>query len=142
MTLKNLLNAINTLALNEKIINYATAGTSLYSLNPKNIENYPVLFSSPTGDHLVEERTTTFSITLFYFDRLAAGDEDNIDIYSAAIEQLQTLILKIGNLNGVLKVEDGYRITNFADTETFDDRLCGAYAQIDIVTNNLYLCAE
>ena len=140
MTLKNLCNAISQLAINEKIINFAAAGTSLYSLNPKNIENYPVLFSSPTGDHLVEENTTTYAITLFYFDRLSEGDDNDLDIYSAAIEQLKTLIRKIEKLEGVLKVQDGYSITNFADTETFDDRLAGAYAEVRIITNNLFLC--
>lgn len=142
MTLKNLLVNISQLAINEKIINSALAGTSLYSINPKNIEGYPVLFSSPTGEHMVEEYTTTFNITLFYFDRLSNGDENDIDIYSTAVEQLKSLINKIGGIEGVLKVEDGYRITNFADTETFDDRLAGAYASIDIVTDNKFLCDE
>ena len=142
MTLKNLLINISNLAIREKIINSAMAGTSLYSINPKNIEGYPVLFSSPTGDHLVEEYTTTFNITLFYFDRLSEGDENDIDIYSAAVEQLKSLINKIGDIEGVLKVEDGYSITNFADTETFDDRLAGAYATIDVVTDNKFLCDE
>ena len=140
MTLKNLCNAISQLAINEKIINFATAGTSLYSLNPKNIENYPVLFSSPTGNHIVTENTTTYAVTLFYFDRLSEGDENNLDIYSAAVEQLKTLVRKIETLEGVLKVEDNYYITNFADTETFDDRLAGAWCEIKIVTNNLFLC--
>ena len=142
MTLKNLLINISNLAIREKIINSSMAGTSLYSINPKNIEGYPVLFSSPTGDHLVEEYTTTFNITLFYFDRLSNGDENDIDIYSTAVEQLKSLINKIGDIEGVLKVEDGYRITNFADTETFDDRLAGAYATIDVVTDNKFLCDE
>ena len=142
MTLKNLLINISNLAIREKIINSAMAGTSLYSINPKNIEGYPVLFSSPTGDHLVEEYTTTFNITLFYFDRLSEGDENDIDIYSSAVEQLKSLINKIGDIEGVLKVEDGYSITNFADTESFDDRLCGGYATIDIVTDNKFLCDD
>ena len=142
MTLKNLLINISNLAIREKIINSAMAGTSLYSINPKNIEGYPVLFSSPTGDHLVEEYTTTFNITLFYFDRLSEGDENDIDIYSSAVEQLKSLINKIGDIEGVLKIEDGFRITNFSDSETFDDRLAGAYATIDVVTDNKFLCDE
>ena len=141
MTLKNLLTSISELAINEKIINCAMAGTSLYNINPKNIEGYPVLYSSPTGEHYVQENTTTYAITLFYFDRLNEGDENDLDIYSAAIEQLKNLVIKIEGLEGVLKVEDGYRVTNFADTETFDDRLAGAYTEIEVVTNNNYICA-
>lgn len=140
MTLKNLLVEISNLAIREKIINSAMAGTSLYTINPKNIEGYPVLFSSPTGNHTVEQYTTTYSLSLFYFDRLSEGDENDIDIYSAAIEQLQNLILKIAKIDGVVKVRDGYTITNFNDTESFDDRLCGAYATIDVVTDNKFTC--
>lgn len=142
MTLKNLLVSISQLAINEKIINSALGGTSLYTINPKNIEGYPVLFSSPTGNHTVEQYTTTYSLSLFYFDRLSEGDENDIDIYSAAVEQLKNLILKIEKLDGVVKVRDGYTITNFNDTESFDDRLCGAYASIDVVTNNAYTCPD
>lgn len=142
MTLKNLLISISNLAIREKIINSTMAGTSLYSINPKNIEGFPVLFSSPTGDHLVEENTTTFRISLFYFDRLSDGDENDLDIYSAAVEQLKTLIRKIESLDGVLKVNDGYYITNFNDTESFNDRLAGAWTEIQIVTQNKYKCDE
>lgn len=142
MTLKNLLTKISDLAIDEKIIHSTLAGTSLYSINPKNIEGYPVLFSSPTGNHIVEQYTTTFSLTLFYFDRLSEGDENDIDIYSAAVEELKNLIMRIEKMDGVLKVRDGYTITNFADTESFDDRLAGAYATIDVVTNNAYTCPD
>lgn len=142
MTLKNLLTKISDLAIDEKIIHSALVGTSLYSMNPKNIEDYPALFSSPTGNHIVENYTTTFNITLFYFDRLNEGDENDIDIYSAAVEELKNLIMRIEKLDGVVKVRDGYTITNFADTESFDDRLCGGYATVDVVTNNAYTCPD
>lgn len=140
MTLKTLLNSIADLAINEKIIQYSVAGTSLYQLNPKQIDAYPVLFQSPTGEHLVTENYTTYTITLYYFDRLTEDSINDIDIYSAAIEELKNLVRKIENLEGIQKVVDGYRITNFADTESFDDRLCGAYTTIEIVTVNNYIC--
>lgn len=141
MTLKNLLNSIADLAINEKIIQYSVAGTSLYQLNPKQIDAYPVLFQSPTGEHLVTENYTTYTITLYYFDRLTEDSINDIDIYSASIEELKNLILKIGSLEGVFKVNEGYRITNFADTESFDDRLAGSYCTIEIVTVNNFICA-
>lgn len=140
MTLKTLLNSIADLAINEKIIQYSVAGTSLYQLNPKQIDAYPVLFQSPTGEHLVTENYTTYTITLYYFDRLTEDSINDIDIYSASIEELKNLVRKIENLEGVQKVVDGYRITNFADTESFDDRLAGAYTTIEIVTVNNYIC--
>lgn len=136
MTLKNLLIAINDLSISQDLVQSTMSGTSLYAMNPKNINGYPMLFSSPTGEHTVNENTTTYEITLFYFDRLLQDSANDIDIYSTAIEQLKNIIRGIGTINGVLKVEEGYRITNFNDTESFDDRLCGAYTTIDIVTDN------
>ena len=140
MTLKNLLDNINALAIREKIINYATAGTSLYQLNPKSIDSYPVLFSSPTGQHLVTDNYTTYQISLYFFDRLLEDNTNDIDIFSTAIEELKNLVRKIETLPNVYKVEDGYRIQNFSDTESFNDRLAGAWCTVDIVTINCETC--
>ena len=140
MTLKNLLEQISQLAINEKIINCSMAGTSLYPINPRELDSYPVLFSSPTGEHRVEEMTTTFEISLFYFDRLLEDSSNDIDIYSASIEELKNLVKKIEGLDGVLKVNDGYNIICFSDTENFNDRLAGCYTQVEIVTDNKWNC--
>ena len=142
MTLKNLTDNIAALARHEKIINYAMAGTSIYQLNPKQIDSYPVLFQSPTGEHLVNDNTTTYEVTLYYLDRLLEDNINDIDIYSASIEELKHLVRGIETIDGVLKVEDGYRITNFADTESFDDRLAGAYTTVDITVMNNEICFE
>lgn len=140
MTLKYLLNSIANAAIQEKIINYAAAGSDLYALNTLRVDSYPVLFITPNGDHIVDDNTTTFSISLLYFDRLTEDSINDIDIYSAAIEELKNFVLVIEHLAGVLKVEDGYRITNFNDTESFDDRIAGAYAEIRVVTDNEWKC--
>lgn len=140
MTLKNLLIAINNMSIEQNLVYSTMSGTSLYEMNPKNIQGYPMLFSSPTGDHTINDNTTTYEITLFYFDRLLEDNANDIDIYSTAIEQIKNIVKGIGTIDGVLKVEEGYRITNFADTESFDDRLCGAYTSIEVVTDNSVTC--
>ena len=140
MTLKNLCNAISDIALGEKIVHSALAGTSLYQINPQTIKDYPAIFIAPTGQHLVTDNYTTYEISLYYFDRLLEDNANDIDIYSASIEELKNLIRKIEAISTVYKVEDGYRITNFADTESFNDRLAGSYTTIDIVTINTEIC--
>ena len=142
MTLKNLIDNIAKLAIDQKCINYSAAGTSIYQLNPKQVDAYPVLFQSPTGDHIVNENTTTYEITLYYLDRLTEDSINDIVIYSASIEQLKNIVRGIELLDGVLKVVDGYTITNFADTESFDDRLCGAYTTIQITVTNTDTCYQ
>lgn len=140
MTLKQLTDAIAKMAIRQKCINYSAAGTSLYQLNPKEIDSYPVLFQSPTGEHIVTTNYTRFSITLFYLDRLTEDSINDIDILSASVEQLKNIVRGIPTLEGVLSVEDGYRITNFSDTESFDDRLCGAYTTIEVNVKNEEIC--
>lgn len=136
MTLKSLLIAINNISIEQDLVQSTMSGTSLYALNPKNVDGYPMLFSAPTGNHRVEQNTTTYEITLYYFDRLLQDSANDIDIYSTSIEQLKNIVRGIPTIDGVLKVEDGYTITNFNDTESFDDRLAGSWATIDIVTDN------
>ena len=140
MNLKNLIDEIAKLAIYQKCINYSAAGTSIYQLNPKAVKEYPVLFQSPTGQHLVTTNYTTYVITLYYLDRLTEDGINDIDIYSAGVENLKNLVRGIEGIEGVVKVENDYRITNFADTESFDDRLAGAYCTIEVVTLNNEIC--
>lgn len=142
MTLKSLLDDIAKLAIRQKCIQYSAAGTSLYQLNPKNIDAYPVLFQSPTGDHTINENSITYEISLYYLDRLLEDNSNDIDIYSAAISQLQNIVKGIEEMPQVLKVNEGYTITNFSDVESFDDRLAGAFTSIEIVTEKNNVCYE
>lgn len=140
MTLKQLIDAIAKLAIDQKCIQYSAAGTSIYQLNPKSVDAYPVLFLSPTGNHLVMNNYTTFEITLYYLDRLTEDSINDIVIFSAAIEQLKNIIRGIETLEGVMKVEEGYRITNFSDTESFNDRLAGGFCTIEVTVKNEDIC--
>lgn len=140
MTLKNLTDKIAKLAIEQKCINYSCAGTSLYQINPKEVDAYPVLFQAPSGDHQVNDNSTTYEISLYYFDRLTEDYGNDIDVYSASIEQLKHIVKGIGTIDGVLKVETGYTITNFAETESFDDSIAGSFTTIRIETKNNEIC--
>lgn len=140
MNLKQLLKDIGELAIQQKLINYSAAGTSLSQLNPMSVDWYPVLFESPTGNHTVKENTTVFQITLYYIDRLLEDNSNDIEIYSAAIENLKNLAIGIKFIDGVVDVQTNYTIRNFADTEKMNDRLAGAYMTIDIEVVNDTTC--
>lgn len=140
MKLKELLVNICNISIKEKLVQSAMSGTSLYNINPKSVKFYPLLFASPTGQHIIKEHTTTFTITLYYFDRLLEDLSNDIDIYSTAIEELKNIVKAIENLQGVLKVNDQWRCTNFNDTESFNDALAGAWCTIEIVTDNETEC--
>lgn len=142
MTLKYLLNTISTTAINQKVINYSAAGSDIYQLNALRVDSYPVLFTSPTGNHIVNENTTTYELTLYYLDRLTEDNINDIDIQSVAIEQLKNMVKHIATFDGVVSVSEEYNITNFIETEAFDDRLGGAFCTIQIEVLNSFICPE
>lgn len=141
MTLKYLINHIIQVAINEQLINYAQAGSSLSEINPEEVKYYPVLFVSPTGNHRVTENTTLYSITLYFLDRLQQDNSNVVDVYSAAIEELKNLVIQIREkVEGVIGVNPVFDIRNFNMTEKMDDRCAGAYATIEILTDNEFVC--
>lgn len=140
MTLKNLLYEIAKYGIDNQIINYSAAGPSLYNLNMETIKDYPVLFASPTGSHNVSPNLTTYTITLYFIDRLTTGDENDIDILSAGVEELKNIISGIKFIEGVVDVQSDYQIINFADTQKMSDKVAGAYATIQVSTINNSTC--
>ena len=142
MNLKTLLNEIGEMGKAQKLINFSAAGTSLDQLNPMAIDWYPMLFSSPTGNHTVLENTTTYEITLYYLDRLLPDYSNDIDIFSSAIENLKNLVNGIRLIPGVVEVMNNYSIRNFASTEKMNDSLAGAYAVIRVKVENKAVCFD
>lgn len=140
MTLKQLLKEIGELAINQKCCNYSCCGTSIDELNPIQVDYYPVLFTSPTGNHRVRENTTQYNITLYWIERLLEDNSNDVDIFSTAIEQLKNIIIGIREIAGVVDVDFNYDIRNFTTTEKMNDRLAGAYATIVIEAVNETLC--
>ena len=140
MTLGSLITAIAEKAKQQKVINSSAAGTDIYTYFANTIKDYPTLFAAPTGQHIVAENTTTFSITLYYFDRLLNDSSNELDILSVAVEQLKNLVRWIMDIDGVVEVEQTYQITNFVETEALQDRCCGAYTTLRITVINETIC--
>lgn len=142
MTLNSLLNSIGLIGINDKLVNWAGGGPSVYqAANALTIKDYPFLFCSPTGTHRVEENWTTYNVTIFYVSRLLEDNSNEMDIQSTAVEVLKNIIKKIQNLEGVVAVSDEYTINVFVEYEKFTDRTTGAFAQIDISLLNDTTCA-
>ena len=142
MNLKVLLKEIGEMGKQQKLINYSAAGTSLDQINGMEVEWHPMLFTCPAGTHTVWENVTRYSLTLYYIDRLLTDYSNDIDIYSSAVEGLKNLINGIKQIPGVVEVEDGYTIRNFANTEKMNDSLGGAYATLYITVVNDSTCYD
>lgn len=140
MTLQGLLTALGNIAINDRMVSWAGAGSSVYSINDLTIRDYPIFFASPTGTHRVEENWTTYQLTLFFIDRLLEDNSNDMDIQSTAIEVLKNLIKKAAQQDGIVSVGDEYTITLFVDTEKFKDRCSGAYATVEFSIENDSTC--
>lgn len=141
MTLKGLLDSIGLIGINDRLVNWAGGGPSIYeAANALTIKDYPLLFCSPTGTHRVEENWTTYNVAIFYVSRLIEDNSNEIDIQSTAVEVLKNVIKKIQNLDGVVAVADEYTINVFIEYQKFNDRTTGAYAQLDISILNDTTC--
>ena len=142
MTLKNLLDTIGVIGINDRLINFAGAGGSVYEINDLTIRDYPILYVSPTGTHRTDQNTTTYQLTIFYIDRLLEDSSNSLDIHSAGVEVLKNIIRKIEDTEGIVSVSDEYTITLFTETEKMKDRCNGAYATLEITVLNGYVCAD
>lgn len=140
MTLEGLLIGIGQIGINDRLVNFAGAGGSLYEINDLNIRDYPILYISPTGTHTVEENITTYSLTIFYIDRLSEDSSNSVNVHSTGVEVLKNIINKIIGIAGVVSVEDIYTINLFTETERMKDRCNGAYAQITVTVLNETTC--
>lgn len=142
MTLETLLYNIGELALKNNLVNAYFAGGSLYELNAETINEYPIIFLTPAGDHTVKENTTRYSLTIYYADRLWDDDRNETDICSAAIETLKNLMRQISYLDWVAYVQEEPSIRLFTETERMNDRVAGAYMQIWVEVLNASTCPE
>ena len=141
MTLKILLKNIGEMGKAQNLVNFSAAGASLAEINPLEVTWYPMFYSIPAGTHTITEDTTTFSLTLYYIDRLLEDNSNEVDIFSSSIENLRNIINGIKWLPGVVDVETSYTINNFMP-EKLNDRLCGSYANVRITVANDTVCYD
>ena len=142
MSLKELLLKIGQIAIHQKCCGFSAAGTSLYELNPMTINEYPFVFTSPTGNHRVYENYTEYDISIYWVDRLLQDYSNDVDVFSNSIEQIKNLVNWIRDIDDVVDVSSDYTIRNFAETEKMNDRTAGAYANIRVTVANNTICAE
>ena len=142
LTLERLLNSFTHLAIEEKLVNYAASASSFNTINGHTIKEYPVIFIQPRGQHTYTEDRTTYSLNLYYIDRLLSDDSNDINIYSTAIEELKHFLKKIKEQPFVLEVSDTIYFENFVDTHGKNDRVAGCYCSITVTVPNDSICYE
>lgn len=140
ITLEKLLKLMNKVALDEKIVNYSLSATSPNALNNLTVDNYPMIMNIPSGAHIYRDETTTFSLDVFYLDRLNDGCENDIQIQSVGIEELKQYFRKLEDLEWVVGLNNEIYIEGFTETERKADRCGGAIARLQITVLNFSDC--
>lgn len=142
ITLERLLYSLTNLAIKEKLVNYAAAGASFNGINSLTVRDYPLIFLQPNGQHKMEEDFTTYSLNMYFVDRLSSDDSNDVSIYSTAIEVLRNFIRKIKEQSFVVDLDDTIYVENFVDTQGKNDRCAGCVAHINIKVLNDGVCYE
>lgn len=140
MTLATLLDIIGKICINDKMVNYFVAGNSVYDINSLTIKDYPLCYVSPTGTQEIGDNFSTFSLTLFYLDRLLIDNSNETEIHSVAVEVIKNLKKKLENNENIINIEGG-DIILFTEKEKFSDKVNGGYINLKITVLNNSVCA-
>ena len=139
MTLELLIQVLCEFGLKRNLVNWASAGPSIYALNPEQIKYYPFLFISPTERIEVRTNTTEYGLTIYFADRLLEDRSNETQIFSIGAETLTNFLRQIENLEGIVDVTDP-SIRLFTNSEKMQDRLAGAYTTVTITVLNEVGC--
>ena len=97
MTLELLIQILSDFGIKRNLVNWVSAGPSIYALNPVEIKEYPLFFISPTERIEVKKNTTEYGLTIYFCDRLLEDNSNETQIYSTGAETLTNFIRQIVN---------------------------------------------
>ena len=133
---------ISELALRHNLVNSAFSGPSIYQINPEVVKEYPFIFISPTGTHVIKENVTRYSFSIFYVDRLLDDSSNENAIFSVAIEVLKNLHRQLRELDFVTDIQEEVNVRLFGESEKMNDRCAGGYMEIWLEVLNAAACGE
>lgn len=129
MTLKQLTDALNTIALEQPAINTAVKSGNIYDLNEMRNARFGVFCATQqTHNYDVETAEMEYRFWLYYVDRLKSNESNKIDAQSTAIQV-------INNILRTLEKEYDVEVTDVVYTpftESFSEMCAGQYASVTI----------
>lgn len=140
MTLYNIIEELKNIAINKPNINYVGEG-DIYILNSLPNIDYSVFFITQ-GNHVVDmdRNVITYSLNLFYIDRLFDDASNRLIVQSNGIDSLMNIINAFVGMNEDVVLASDIRFTSF--NQRFADDCCGVFCTLDFeVENNIGLCS-
>ena len=137
MTLFEIINKLKDIAISKPNINFVGDG-DVYTLNSLPNIDYSVFFITQ-NDHSIYQDTITYSLNLFYIDRISDSEDNVLNIQSDGMLQLTNVINTLVFSEDV-DVEGEITFTPFI--QRFADNCSGVYCTVRfIVDNNLGSCS-
>ena len=137
MTLFEIINKLKSIAINKPNINFVGDG-DVYTLNSLPNIDYSVFFITQ-NDHSIYQDTITYSLNLFYIDRISDSEDNVLNIQSDGMLQLTNVINTLVFSEDV-DVEGEISFTPFI--QRFADQCAGVYCTVRFICdNNLGSCS-
>lgn len=131
MTLKEIFNAFNELALKQPSISEIIKTGNIYTLNEQRNAKYAVFCAVQDVHSLdVENSVMNYRFFLYYVDRLSSDKDNKIEVQSTAIETLTNIIKVFANKYDAEVISVDFN----PFTDSFDGLCAGAYATINVST--------
>ena len=136
MTLFELINKLKDIAISKPNINFVGDG-DVYTLNSLPNIDYSVFFITQ-NDHSIYQDTLTYSLNLFYIDRISDSEDNTLNIQSDGMLQLTNIINTLVFTEDV-DVDGEISFTPFI--QRFADQCAGVYCTVRFICeNNLGNC--
>lgn len=133
MTLKQVIDKFNEIALKQPTISTILPGGDIYALNKERDIKYGVFCltqSTHTAD--LENGFTTYNFFLYYADRLKSDDSNKIEVQSTALETLKNILRSFIQETDSELAKADFQVY----TESFAAICAGAYATISIIVED------
>lgn len=129
MTLKQITDALNAIALEQPAIRTALEKGNIYELNSMRDARFGVFCATQqTHEYNLETAQMDYRFWLYYVDRLKSNESNKIDAQSTAIQVINNILRTFQEIYDVDVTDIVY--TPF--TESFSEMCAGQYASVTI----------
>lgn len=141
MTLKEIINALNKIAISQPLVNSVVKTGDIYSINENPDTEYSVFCAVQQTHNLDPElNIMSYNFVLYYVDRLTSDKNNKIDVQSTGLQVLTNIVKKFADeYEDVAQLGDNISFEVF--TDSFNDLCAGAYATVTILAD-VYPCIE
>lgn len=129
MTLKQITDALNSIALEQPAIKTAVESGNIYDLNEMRNARFGVYASvQQTHEYDIEDARMDYRFWLYYVDRLKSNEENKTEIQSTGIQVINNILRTLQKKYDV----DINGITYTPFTESFSEMCSGVYCSVTI----------